>query len=290
MREGYIKLYRKSLENELFLEMPFDRWRAFEYLLLNAVHSPTDIILKGEIVHLERGQTIFGENTLAKNWQWSRGKVRRFLELLETLQMIQQKGTRFGTLITIENWGLYQGEQFLDGTSDGTAENAKNGKNTKKNGTAMCVKNGTASKTFETIEITGLNGNSSTADSTANNTAHRTADSTAHGTADGTRYKNVKNVKNVKKREREIYKEKESRHKYGEYENVLLTDKDHEKLIKEFPLDYQERIERLSEYMASTGKTYKNHLATIRSWARKDKGKTAEKKQEEGRLDWIDRI
>lgn len=30
------------------------------------------------------------------------------------------------------------------------------------------------------------------------------------------------------------------------------------------------RIDRLSEYMASCGKTYKNHLATIRSWARKD--------------------
>lgn len=60
------------------------------------------------------------------------------------------------------------------------------------------------------------------------------------------------------------------RHKYGAYNNVLLSDGDIEKLKNEFPSDYQERIERLSEYMASTGKTYKNHLATIRSWARKD--------------------
>lgn len=61
------------------------------------------------------------------------------------------------------------------------------------------------------------------------------------------------------------------RHKYGEYKNVLLTDQDMEKLQAEFASDWQERIERLSAYMASTGKTYKNHLATIRNWARKDK-------------------
>ena len=60
------------------------------------------------------------------------------------------------------------------------------------------------------------------------------------------------------------------RHKYGSYKNVLLSDEDMEKLMTEFPHDGVERIERLSEYIASTGKKYKNHLATIRSWARKD--------------------
>lgn len=63
---------------------------------------------------------------------------------------------------------------------------------------------------------------------------------------------------------------KPSRHKYGFYKNVLLTDEEYEKLQEEFPHDYTERIERLSEYIASTGKKYKSHLATIRSWARKD--------------------
>ena len=42
-----------------------------------------------------------------------------------------------------------------------------------------------------------------------------------------------------------------------------------EKLKTEF-LDWSDRIERLSAYMASTGKSYKNHLATIRNWARRD--------------------
>lgn len=63
--------------------------------------------------------------------------------------------------------------------------------------------------------------------------------------------------------------DKPTRHKYGMYKNVLLSDADMEKLKSEFP-DYEQRIERLSEYIASTGKSYKNHLATIRAWARKD--------------------
>ena len=65
-------------------------------------------------------------------------------------------------------------------------------------------------------------------------------------------------------------KPKKVRHKYGEYQNVLLTDDDMQKLQAEFPADWQERIERLSEYMASKGASYKNHLATIRAWARKE--------------------
>ena len=59
------------------------------------------------------------------------------------------------------------------------------------------------------------------------------------------------------------------KHKHGEYANVLLTDDELEKLKAEYP-DWQERIERLSSYVASTGKRYKSHYATIRNWARKD--------------------
>jgi hypothetical protein len=75
---------------------------------------------------------------------------------------------------------------------------------------------------------------------------------------------------------------KKTRHKYGEYNNVLLTDEDYQKLITEFPNDYEERIERLSSYIASTGKSYKNHLATIRNWARNDNKKAEEPKKSSG--------
>lgn len=87
---------------------------------------------------------------------------------------------------------------------------------------------------------------------------------------------NVQNCYIEIEKEIELEKEKEKednkpvRHKYGEYKNMLLTDEDMDKLKKEFPSDYAERIERLSCYIASSGKSYKNHLATIRNWARKE--------------------
>lgn len=71
---------------------------------------------------------------------------------------------------------------------------------------------------------------------------------------------------------------KPTKHKYGEYNNVLLTDEELEKLKAEYP-DYEERIERLSSYVASTGKSYKSHYATIRNWARKDAPKQQTKEE-----------
>ena len=63
------------------------------------------------------------------------------------------------------------------------------------------------------------------------------------------------------------------KHKHGEYKNVLLTDDELDKLKTEYPADWEDRIERLSSYVESTGKKYKSHYATIRNWARKDSTK-----------------
>lgn len=63
--------------------------------------------------------------------------------------------------------------------------------------------------------------------------------------------------------------EKQQKHKHGEYGNVLLTDEELQKLKAQFP-DYLARIDRLSGYIASTGKSYKSHYATILNWARRD--------------------
>lgn len=61
-----------------------------------------------------------------------------------------------------------------------------------------------------------------------------------------------------------------SKHKYGEFNNVLLTDDELEKLKTEYS-DWEQRIDKLSIYIGSTGKKYKSHYLTILSWARKEK-------------------
>lgn len=55
---------------------------------------------------------------------------------------------------------------------------------------------------------------------------------------------------------------------YGEFKNVLLTDEEYAKLEKSNLLPY---IEKLSSYIASKGKKYKSHYATILNWSRGDK-------------------
>ena len=65
------------------------------------------------------------------------------------------------------------------------------------------------------------------------------------------------------------------KHTHGEFSNVLLTDDEYQKLTDKGLLPY---IERLSSYIASTGKRYKSHYATILNWSRKDE------KSEKGKL------
>ena len=59
----------------------------------------------------------------------------------------------------------------------------------------------------------------------------------------------------------------------GRYENVFLSDAEIAELQAELPDLWRQYVEKLSEYMASTGKTYQNHAATIRRWAAEDRRK-----------------
>lgn len=67
--------------------------------------------------------------------------------------------------------------------------------------------------------------------------------------------------------------------KYGEYGNVFLDNTQYEKLKNEFPNDYEERIQKLDDYIQSTGKKYNDFLATIRNWAKKEGYKLPQKKE-----------
>ena len=70
-------------------------------------------------------------------------------------------------------------------------------------------------------------------------------------------------------------RESESAHAYGRYQNVFLTDGELADLQASFPTVWGQYIEKLSEYMASTGKRYQSHAATIRRWAGEDAKKAA---------------
>lgn len=66
-------------------------------------------------------------------------------------------------------------------------------------------------------------------------------------------------------------KAKPTKHKYGEHNNVLLTDDEYAKLQDKLPYDYEKWIETLSEGIALKGYKYKSHYLAILKWARNEK-------------------
>ena len=68
-------------------------------------------------------------------------------------------------------------------------------------------------------------------------------------------------------------KKERNKERYGTFENVLLTPEEYAKLEKSNLLPY---IEKLSSYIASKGKKYKSHYATILNWSRNEKQEVPE--------------
>lgn len=78
-------------------------------------------------------------------------------------------------------------------------------------------------------------------------------------------------------KEDKLKKDKESKSAYGEFKNVFLLKEELEKLIQRFGEDLtKEKIEAISSYVASKGKKYSSHYATILMWAKKDSPKKLE--------------
>lgn len=56
------------------------------------------------------------------------------------------------------------------------------------------------------------------------------------------------------------------KHKYGEYQHVLLTDKDYTHLVELYGSSLDEHIKILDEYIETSGKNYKNHSLVLQKW------------------------
>ena len=121
MAKGWIRLYRQSVDNPLYHSEPFDKWHAWQDLLLMVNHEKKQFLSKGKLVELEPGQVVTSLTILAERWQWSVNRVRRYLKLLSGMGMCTTNGTAHGTTITVVNWAKYQGQGQTDGYANGTA-------------------------------------------------------------------------------------------------------------------------------------------------------------------------
>lgn len=132
MSKGWVAIHRKIEKNPLWLSEPFTKAQAWLDLIIFANHTDGEMNIRGNIIPIKRGQIGWSELTMSKRWKWSRNKVRRFLEYLETIQQTSSNHSKnetaddtaesryITTITTILNYDLYQND-----TADDTAETKK---------------------------------------------------------------------------------------------------------------------------------------------------------------------
>lgn len=98
----------------------YSKYEAWQDLIMEAKFRPFDIMNKGKVVTLQRGQLMAARSWLADRWNWSEKTVRVFISRLESEFMVrsepgqskgQSKGQRSGhysNIINICNYDIYQ--------------------------------------------------------------------------------------------------------------------------------------------------------------------------------------
>lgn len=113
--EGFIKAYRSIRKHWLWEDKPFAKGQAWLDLLMLANHTDRKNVKGGVVTEYKRGQVCVSQNQLAEAWGWSRRKVKAFLDDLIADGMITisepQKAPASGTVVSIENYTFWQGEQ-----------------------------------------------------------------------------------------------------------------------------------------------------------------------------------
>lgn len=140
--KGSHPIHRRLLNHWIWQDKPFAKGQAWIDLILLANHHDGTILMGGKPFKLKRGQVFRSRLTLAKRWGWSRGRINRFISVLETEQMIVQQTVQQGTLITLLNYSKLHDSAFksgtindtIDSTIDGTIDGTHNKKNIKRRG------------------------------------------------------------------------------------------------------------------------------------------------------------
>jgi hypothetical protein len=109
---GYIKLHRGWRDCDVFKNEPCTQREAWVWLLENAAwKSCQRRDAQGTLITVERGQFHTSIRTIATEWQWSRGRVERFLNDLKTGHMVDCETGHHGLLISICNYDKYQANE-----------------------------------------------------------------------------------------------------------------------------------------------------------------------------------
>lgn len=118
---GYIKLYRKILDNPLFQSNPQAR-HLFQDLLLQVTWKATRQDWRGKPVDLEPGSVMISQRRLADLTGFSHQQVRTLLVHLTNHQIVKINtvGNTGPMILSVCNWLEYQDQQHTDQHSANT--------------------------------------------------------------------------------------------------------------------------------------------------------------------------
>lgn len=114
---GWIKIHRSIVDHWLYSEKrAFSKLEAWYDILLTANYADNRVMIKGKLYEVKRGQSILSLESWAKRWNWDKSKVRRFLNTLQSDEMIVIETDTITTQLTICKYESYQGEGNADET------------------------------------------------------------------------------------------------------------------------------------------------------------------------------
>ena len=142
MDRGYVKLYRKSIDSQVFANMGL--WQVWCWCLMKATHKEKWVPIKtgrGETsVFLQPGQFIFGRKTASKKLKMKPSTIQDRMRKLQNMQNLVIQPVTHYSIITILNWGTYNTQENKSDTDPVThpttirqpSVTKKNNKNNKK--------------------------------------------------------------------------------------------------------------------------------------------------------------
>lgn len=107
--KGWVKLSRGLIDSAIFTDEK--TLKIWVWCLLKAAYHESDTIINGSVVHLNKGQFIFGVHAASNALSMSVKCIRTRMLALEKLGMISRKPTNKFTIITICDWEQMQCEE-----------------------------------------------------------------------------------------------------------------------------------------------------------------------------------
>ncbi len=106
MNNGYVKLWRKSIEAGWLTNHKL--WVFWSWCLMKASHKEYDLVVGCQQIHLMPGQFVFGLNSASKETNISIQSIRTLLDFLKKSENLTIKSTNKYSIITIIKWNTYQ--------------------------------------------------------------------------------------------------------------------------------------------------------------------------------------